>query len=76
MEFPAAIRLVTTCPQSKDLPREEYLARVEGVPFDVQTLLDAARRLEGASYEAVRLVRARDFAIGFEEAMRKVCGGG
>jgi alkanesulfonate monooxygenase len=29
--FPAAIRLITTCPQSKDLPREEYLTRVEQV---------------------------------------------
>lgn len=31
MGFPAAIRLITTCPQSKDVPREEYLARVEQV---------------------------------------------
>jgi alkanesulfonate monooxygenase len=29
--FPAAIRLITTCPQSKDVPREEYLTRVEQV---------------------------------------------
>jgi alkanesulfonate monooxygenase len=31
MGFPAAIRLITTCPQSKDVPREDYLARVEQV---------------------------------------------
>jgi alkanesulfonate monooxygenase len=31
MAFPPAIRLITTCPQSKDVPRDEYLARVEQV---------------------------------------------
>ena len=31
MGFPAPIRLITTCPQSKDVQREEYLARVEQV---------------------------------------------
>jgi threonine dehydrogenase-like Zn-dependent dehydrogenase len=52
---------------------EEYLASVAGVPFDLQTLFDASRRLETASYEAVRYQRERDFAVSFEDAMRTVC---
>jgi hypothetical protein len=52
---------------------EEYLAAVEGVPFDVRTLFDASRRLETASYEAVRYQRERDYAVSFEDAMRAVC---
>ena len=52
---------------------EEYLASVDGVPFDLQTLFVAARRLEAASYEAVRYQRQRDFAVSFEDAMRAVC---
>ena len=50
---------------------EEYLARVAGVPFDVHTLFDAARKLEAASYDAVRHQRARNFAIGFGDAVRE-----
>ena len=53
---------------------EEYLARIDGVPFDVKTLFDAARQLESASYEATRYARQREFAIGFEDAMRAVFG--
>jgi hypothetical protein len=52
---------------------EEYLANAEGRPFDVQTLFDASRRLETASYEAVRYQRDRDYAVSFEDAMRAVC---
>lgn len=52
---------------------EEYLASVEGVPFDIRTLYEAARRLEPASYDATRYVRERSFAVSFEEAMRAVC---
>lgn len=52
---------------------EEYLASVEGLPFDVQTLYDASRRLETASYDAVRYQRQRDYAVSFEDAMRAVC---
>jgi hypothetical protein len=49
---------------------EEYLARVEGVPFDVTGLLDASRALDAAAYEATRHTIERDFAISFEDAMR------
>jgi hypothetical protein len=52
---------------------EEYLASVAGVPFDLHTLFDASRRLETASYEAVRYQRERDFEVSFEDAMRAVC---
>jgi len=52
---------------------EEYLASVAGVPFDVQALYDASRRLETGSYEAVRYQRQRDFEVSFEDAMRAVC---
>jgi hypothetical protein len=52
---------------------EEYLASVEGVRFDLQTLFDASRRLETASHAAVRYQRERDYAVSFEDAMRAVC---
>ncbi len=53
---------------------EEYLARETGVPFDGQTLYEAAKRLQPLSYEAMRLMREQDFAVGFESAVRAVCG--
>jgi hypothetical protein len=52
---------------------EEYLASVEGVPFDVQTLFDASRRLESAAYDAVRYQRDHGYAVSFEDAIRAVC---
>lgn len=52
---------------------EEYLASVEGVPFDVQTLFDASRRLESAAFDAVRYQRDHDYAVSFEDAIRSVC---
>lgn len=52
---------------------EEYLAHEAGVPFDVGTLFEAARRLEGAAYEATRHAEARRLAVSFEDAMRAVC---
>ena len=51
---------------------EEYLARAEGAPFDVSTMMEAARTLDGAAYEATRHARDSDFAVGFAEAMRIV----
>lgn len=52
---------------------EEYLARVDGVPFDIATLLEAAKRLEGPAYAATRYLRDHDFAISFEASMKAVC---
>lgn len=53
---------------------EEYLARVEGVPFDIHTLYAAARKLESATYDATRYVRERDFAVSFDDAIRRISG--
>jgi hypothetical protein len=52
---------------------EEYLARVDGVPFDPSTLFDAARKLEGVCYEATKRQRELAFGVTFENAMRQVC---
>lgn len=49
---------------------EEYLARVEGVPFDVATLLDAAGKLDGIAHDATRRVIDENFALSFEDAVR------
>lgn len=48
---------------------EEYLSQLEGVPFDVKSLLVAAERLETAGFEATREVQGRDFKISFEDAV-------
>ncbi len=53
---------------------EEYLARVEGVPFDIGTMMAAARKLEAPCYEATRHVREGNFVMRFEDAVRLVCG--
>ncbi len=52
---------------------EEYLARVDGVPFDIRTLYDAAKRLESVSYEAARCQRELSYSITFEDAVRRIC---
>jgi hypothetical protein len=52
---------------------EEYLARVEDVPFDVKTIYEAAKRLESVSYEAARRQRELAYAITFEDAVRQIC---
>jgi hypothetical protein len=52
---------------------EEYLARVEEVPFDVRTLYDAAKRLESVAYEAARRQRELGYSITFENAVRRIC---
>lgn len=48
---------------------EEYLARAEQVPFDVQTLIVAAEQLDAAGLSAARRVRERGFRETFEEAV-------
>ncbi|HVX38331.1 MAG TPA: NAD(P)-dependent oxidoreductase [Gemmatimonadaceae bacterium] len=49
---------------------EEYLAHLEGEPFDVQALFEAAKRLEPAAYEATARQIAEDYAVSFEDAVR------
>src|SRR5690348_4316620 len=55
---------------------EEYLAHIEGQPFEMETLFAAAHRLEEVGYEGAKLVRDRDFAVTFEEAIREISRGG
>jgi hypothetical protein len=53
---------------------EEYLARHAGEAFDIGTMLEAAKHLEGAGRDVTRQVRERGFAISFEEAVAEVYG--
>lgn len=55
---------------------EEYLSALEGVPFDVQTLLDAAARLETAGHETSERIIRGDFGETFEESVTAIYGGG
>jgi hypothetical protein len=48
---------------------EEYLARIEGVPFDIHTLLEASKKLDGAAFAATERVRAGGFKETFEQAI-------
>ena len=51
---------------------EQYLAHLEGVPFDVATLFAAAGCLEEPVFAATRLMIDRDFGIGFEGAVEEL----
>lgn len=51
---------------------EEYFARHEGLPFELETMLDASRRLEEAGREVTRHVRESDFRLSFEDAVAEV----
>jgi hypothetical protein len=51
---------------------EEYYARHQGQPFDIGTMLDAARRLDEASCEATERVRESGFAESFEAAVEEL----
>ena len=51
---------------------EEYLSRLEGVPFDVDTLLEAAKRLERVGFDATARVRSGAYRESFEEAVTAV----
>jgi hypothetical protein len=53
---------------------EEYLAERDEVPFDVQTLFDAAQSLERAAFDAARLALREEPRPAFEDAMRSVFG--
>jgi hypothetical protein len=53
---------------------EEYFARHAGEPFRLETMLEAATRLEEAGREVTAHVRARDFAVSFEDAVGEVYG--
>lgn len=51
---------------------EEYLSKIEKVPFEVASLLKAAERLDTAGFEATRDVAARGGRISFEEAVTEL----
>ena len=51
---------------------EEYFARHAGQPFELATMLDAARRLEEAGREVTRHALAADHRPSFEEAVGEV----
>jgi hypothetical protein len=53
---------------------EEYLSHLERQVFDVRTLLDAARRLDAAGYEAAARVKAGGFKESFEDAVLALYG--
>ena len=53
---------------------EEYLALLDGSPFQVETLMEAARKLEEVGARAARRQIADDFAISFEDAVRAEYG--
>lgn len=51
---------------------EEFLLAKNGQKLDVDTLLDAAKKLEEPSKEAVRYCRKQDFRISFAQAIREI----
>ncbi len=53
---------------------EQYLAHIEGVPFNVSTLLEAAGRLEVAGEEVTARIRAGGHAETFEAAVEGLYG--
>ncbi|MDE3128726.1 MAG: hypothetical protein KGL38_12010 [Gemmatimonadota bacterium] len=54
---------------------EEYLSHLAAQPFDVNVLLEAARRLDTAGYEATTRVRNGGFKESFEDAVVGLYGG-
>jgi hypothetical protein len=53
---------------------EEYLSKLEKVPFEVKSLLVAAERLDTAGFEATRAVVEHDYKISFEDAVTALYG--
>lgn len=54
---------------------EEYLATLEGQPFDVATMLRAAERLETAGFETTVRIRGNGHRETFEEAVTALYAG-
>lgn len=53
---------------------EEYLAHVDGTPFEIATLIEAAQRLEAIAFAITRQVRDRGFSLSFDDAARELFG--
>lgn len=50
---------------------EEYYANHEKKPFQLESMLEAAKRLESAGRDITTMVRESDFELSFEEAAEK-----
>jgi hypothetical protein len=55
---------------------EQYLAHLDGLSFSTQSLLDAARELEGPARLATRRMMDSGFAETFEHAVEALQGEG
>jgi hypothetical protein len=51
---------------------EEYLAHEAGVPFNIETMLQASGKLDEAGFRATERMRANDFTESFEQAVTAV----
>ena len=48
---------------------EEYLARVAGVPFAIEEMIEASAQLEAPVLAAMRELQAQDYRVSFEDAL-------
>jgi hypothetical protein len=53
---------------------EEYEAALHGAPYEIATMMEAARRLEVAGRDAASYIVESDFACTFEQALQAVFG--
>jgi len=51
---------------------EAYLAELEGIPFEMKTMLEAARDLARPAYDATKYMLDSDFGVGFEQAIEAI----
>lgn len=51
---------------------EAYLAQLEGLPFDLRTMLTAASELARPAYEATKYMLDNDFGVGLEQAIEAI----
>ena len=51
---------------------EAYLAELEGMPFDLRTMLEAAAHLARPAYDATKYMMDNDFGVGFEQAIEAI----
>lgn len=54
---------------------EEYYANHERKPFELSSMLEAAKRLESAGHDITMMVRESEFELSFEEAAEKTGSG-
>ena len=54
---------------------EEYLARIAGTPFDIESLIESAAQLEPPIVAAMQHLRAHAYSTTFAESLIAVCEG-